>query len=215
MRKKIFTIIAFIIITILFVIPASSSNINIISNSENIDNSNKELKSKNLNLELGDIVWRWVDADLFPLFQFFMHPLMVTDIVGNDYEFIEANGAENVWIRFETEEWIVNNNIFDFVYRLKDDVASYSDIEAAISFAKSQEGKKFAPLFDLYTGIFHYKNANPDDPNDPLSDEWYCTELIWAAYYTPGIDIDSNQGYIVLPIDIHLSPLFDKVDLVE
>ena len=215
MRKKIVTIIAFAIIIMLFILPVSSSNIEIIKNTEDKNNSIKELKSYNLNLELGDIVWRWVDADIFPLFQFFMHPLMVTDIIGNDYEFIESNGAENVWVRTETEEWIVNNNIFDFVYRLKDDVASSSDIESAIIFAKSQEGQNFVPLFDLYTGTFHYKNPDPDDPNDPLSDDWYCTELIWAAYYNQGIDIDSNGGDIILPIDIHLSTLFDKVNLVE
>ena len=176
---------------------------------------NQKTKASTLNLELGDIVWRWVDADIFPLFQFFMHPLMVTDIIGNEYEFIESNGAKNVWLRTETEEWITNNNIFDFVYRLKDEVASDLDIENAINFAKSQEGKKFAPLFDIYTGIFHIKNSNPDDPNDPLSDSWYCTEIIWAAYYNQGIDIDSNGGTIVIPIDIHMSPLFDQVTLID
>ncbi len=176
---------------------------------------NQKTKVSTLNLELGDIVWRWVDADIFPLFQFFMHPLMVTDIIGNEYEFIESNGAKNVWLRTETEEWITNNNIFDFVYRLKDEVASDLDIENAINFAKSQEGKKFAPLFDIYTGIFHIKNSNPHDPNDPLSDSWYCTEIIWAAYYNQGIDIDSNGGTIVIPIDIHMSPLFDQVTLID
>jgi hypothetical protein len=176
---------------------------------------NQKTKVSSLNLEKGDIVWRWVNADIFPLFQFFMHPLMVTDIIGEEYEFIEANGAVDVWTRTETEEWITNNNIFDFVYRLKDDVASELDIQNAINFAKSQVGKKFVPLFDIYTGRFHIKNSNPDDPNDPLSDSWYCTEIIWAAYYNQGIDIDSNGGSIVLPIDIHMSPLFDQVTLIE
>ncbi len=213
MKNKIILIITLIIISIIM-IPASSSKIIF---KEYHQKSEKTIESNNidLNLERGDIVWRWVDADIFPLFQFFMHPLMVTDIIGNEYEFIESNGAENVWVRTETDEWIVNNNIFDFVYRLKDDVASYLDILSAIEFAKSQEGKKFVPLFDFYTQTFHYKNANPDDPNDPLSDDWYCTELIWAAYYNQGIDIDSNGGVIILPIDIHMSPLFDKVNLIE
>ncbi|MCK5301234.1 MAG: hypothetical protein KAJ21_04955 [Thermoplasmatales archaeon] len=215
MKNKIITIFAIMILLICFIIPASSTRINF-SNEIRISRlSNESTEFSNLNLELGDIVWRWVDGDIFPLFQFFMHPLMVTDIIGDEYEFIESNGAEDVWVRTETEEWIVDNNIFDFVYRLKEGIASYSDIQSAINFAKSQEGKKFAPLFDIYTGTFHVKNSNPDDPNDYLSDDWYCTELIWAAFYNQGIDIDYNGGDFIIPIDIHLSPIFNKIDLID
>ena len=215
MKNKIITIFVIMILLICFIIPASSTRINF-SNEIRISRlSNESTEFSNLNLELGDIVWRWVDADIFPLFQFFMHPLMVTNIIGDEYEFIESNGAEDVWVRTETEEWIVDNNIFDFVYRLKEGLASYSDIQSAINFAKSQEGKKFAPLFDIYTGTFHVKNSNPDDPNDYLSDDWYCTELIWAAFYNQGIDIDYNGGDFIIPIDIHLSPIFDKINLID
>jgi len=204
MKNKIITIFVIMILLICFIIPASSTRINF-SNEIRISRlSNESTEFSNLNLELGDIVWRWVDADI-----------LVTDIIGDEYEFIESNGAEDVWVRTETEEWIVDNNIFDFVYRLKEGIASYSDIQSAINFAKSQEGKKFAPLFDIYTGTFHVKNSNPDDPNDYLSDDWYCTELIWAAFYNQGIDIDYNGGDFIIPIDIHLSPIFDKIDLID
>ena len=179
----------------------------------NSDKSNEETKTSGLNLKPGDIVWRWVDAETFPLFQYFMHPLMCTGCVGDKYEFIEANGAKDVWIITESEQWIKNNNIFDFVYRVKDEIASDTDIQNAIDFAKSQEGKKFAPLFDFYNFTFHEKNSNPNDPDDPLSDAWYCTELIWAAYDNQGIDIDSNEGSIVMPFDIHASPNLDKIPL--
>jgi uncharacterized protein YycO len=179
----------------------------------NSDVSRKETKTSGLNLKPGDIVWRWVDAETFPLFQFFMHPLMCTGCIGDNYEFIEANGVKDVWIRMESERWIKNNNIFDFVYRVKDEIASDADIQNAIDFAKSQEGKKFAPLFDLDTFTFHKKNSNPNDPDDPLSDAWYCTEIIWAAYDNQGIDIDSNKGSIVMPFDIHTSPYLDKIPL--
>ena len=215
MKNKIITIFTIIILLINFSITTISTKTNDSNEIRISILSDENTRYSNLNLELGDIVWRWVDADIFPLFQFFMHPLMVTDIIGDEYEFIESNGVENVWVRTETEEWIVNNNIFDFVYRLKEGIASYSDIQSAINFAKSQEGKNFAPLFDLYTGTFHVKNANPDDPNDYLSDDWYCTELIWAAYYNQGIDIDYNGGDFIIPIDIHLSPLFDKINLID
>ena len=179
----------------------------------NSDISSEETKISGLNLEPGDIAWRWVDAETFPLFQYFMHPLMCTGCVGDKYEFIEANGVKDVWIRIESEQWRKDNNIFDFVCRVKDEIASDIDIQNAIDFAKSQEGKKFAPLFDFYNFTFHEKNSNPNDPDDNLSDAWYCTELIWAAYYNRGIDIDSNKGSIVMPFDIHTSPYLDKIPL--
>lgn len=37
--------------------------------------------------------------------------------------------------------------------------------------------------------------------------KWYCSKLIWAAYYSVfGIDLDSDGGYIVYPRDILRSP---------
>ena len=210
--KKIKKILFILIIILICNSISASSKIIKLNENIKIETSNKI----NLNLEPGDIVWRWVDANIFPLLQFFMHPLMVTDIIGDKYEFIEANGAKNVWIRTESAEWVLDNNIFDFVYRLKDDIASPSDIQNAINFAKSQEGKRFVPLYDINTGIFHIKNSNPNDPNDPLSDSWYCTELIWAAYYNQGIKIESTIiEEVILPIDFHLSPLFNKENLID
>jgi len=162
----------------------------------NSDESNEEIKTSGLNLKPGDIAWRWIDAETFPLFQYFMHPLMCTGYFGDKYEFIEANGVKDVWIRIESEQ-------------------CDTDIQNAIDFAKSQEGKKFAQLFDFYNFTFHEKNSNPNDPYDNLSDAWYCTELIWAAYYNQGIDIDSNEGSIVMPFDIHTSPNLDKILLED
>ena len=192
--------------------PTKKINSNIIDYT-NLEVSSEKTKTSGLNLKPGDIVWRWVDSEIFPLFQFFMHPLMCTGHVGDNYEFIEANGVKDVWIRLESEQWIKNHNIFDFVYRVKDEIASDTDIQNAIDFAKSQEGKRFAQLFDFYNFTFHYKNSNPNDPDDNLSDAWYCTELIWASYYNQGIDIDSNEGSIVMPFDIHTSPYLDKIPL--
>jgi len=194
--------------------PTKKVNSNLTSYT-NSDVSNEETKTSGLNLKPGDIAWRWVDSETFPLFQYFMHPLMCTECVGDKYEFIEANGVKDVWIRTESEQWIKDKNIFEFIYRVKDEIASDTDIQNAIDFAKSQEGKKFAPLFDFNTFTFQRKNSNPNDPDDPLSDVWYCTEIIWAAYYNQGINIDSNNGSIVMPFDIHTSPYLDKIPLEE
>jgi uncharacterized protein YycO len=48
----------------------------------------------------------------------------------------------------------------------------------AIEFAESQIGKPYLITF-------------PKDPC-PSSKEWYCSELLWAAYLHQGIDIDKN-----------------------
>ncbi|MBS3778345.1 MAG: hypothetical protein KGY50_03520, partial [Candidatus Thermoplasmatota archaeon] len=59
---------------------------------------------------------------------------------------------------------------------------------------------------------YHEKNQNPNDETDPLSNKWYCTELIWAAFMNQGINIDFNDGPI-LPIDFHLSPELQRVSI--
>ncbi len=43
------------------------------------------------------------------------------------------------------------------------------------------------------------------------SDCWYCSLLVWQAYYyVAGIDVDSNGGAYVFPNDIIRSPVFDN-----
>ena len=47
----------------------------------------------------------------------------------------------------------------------------------AIDFIKRQLGKRFQ---NNWTN----KNYNPEDvENDTYANEWYCSELLWAAYY--------------------------------
>jgi hypothetical protein len=76
-------------------------------------------------------------------------------------------------------------------------------IQNAIDFARRQVGKEFQIEWIN-------KNYNPTDvKNDSLANKWYCSELIWAAYYNcynefpentdeelyvygQGIDIDFN-----------------------
>ena len=42
---------------------------------------------------------------------------------------------------------------------------------------------------------------------------WYCSLLVWqAVYYTTGIDLDPNQGYMVYPNDLIRSPYFDNTE---
>ncbi len=72
--------------------------------------------------------------------------------------------------------------------------ASPSQKESAADFADSQLNK---PYQHIPTG----KDPSPD------SDAWYCSELVWAAYYQAGIDIDQNgwdYPHVVEPFEISL-----------
>ena len=70
-------------------------------------------------------------------------------------------------------------------------------INNAINFTKRQLGKKFQGEF---FGIKADKNYDPSDlTNDSYADEWYCSELIWAAYYNCNNPFPKNEpvnGYI-------------------
>jgi len=57
----------------------------------------------------------------------------------------------------------------------------------AIQFAKKQLGKPFQ-------GEWINKNFDPTDTsNDSLANNWYCSELIWAAYYNCNQNFSGNK----------------------
>lgn len=60
---------------------------------------------------------------------------------------------------------------------------------AAVDFAWSQ---LYSPYQDPYE--CWWASPDPNDPDDPYSGQWYCAELVWAAYYNQGIDIDAHPG---------------------
>ena len=160
-----------------------------------------------VNLKKGDIVTRNVDADRFPLFKDFKHPLMYTgENITNDtgvvikYAFIEANGGGNVEYWNYTKEKLVES-IHKTIFRVVN--ANDIQIDNAVKFLKSQLGKKFQTIIE--------EMVKENDPTK--NDSWYCTEIIWAAYYNcdydpadgiygHGIDIDCNKGLNVWPWDI-------------
>ena len=136
------------------------------------------------------------------------------------YEFIEANSEHGVRRIFYSESILNNTLIYKKFARVK--TANVTQKKNAILFAESQIGKEFE--WDMF---FHNNNV-PNESNDSFSDSWYCTELVWAAYYNcnhtsdekiygEGIDIDRN-GWgkdslifsMVWPLDILLD---DDVDV--
>lgn len=75
---------------------------------------------------------------------------------------------------------------------LRVSIASNTKINTAIEFCKSQLGKEY----DLDI---------PNKDTEANQPDWYCSELVWAAYYRQGIDIETtntvNQPGIT-PLDI-------------
>jgi uncharacterized protein YycO len=72
---------------------------------------------------------------------------------------------------------------------------------AAVSWAIARIGSPYQKWFDENGFPHPEKCADPNNPFVSTSDEWYCSELVWAAYFNQGIDIDNN-GWGILPYGI-------------
>lgn len=150
-----------------------------------------ESNCKIYQLEPGDIAFRTVSNIID-------HCLIYVEYLPNNdtYKLIEANMTTGVHYRYLTKKTLEGEE-YNLFARVK--TANTTQKQNAIQFAIRQLKK---PFDKYYTE--HNKNYNPNDPNDPYSDWWYCSELIWAAYYNcnhhpdeeiygEGIDIDRNE----------------------
>ncbi len=72
------------------------------------------------------------------------------------------------------------------IFRLAD--ADSSQINGAIDFFISQLGKTYL--------------LSPVKKTSSNSLGWYCSELVWASYYSQGINLFDSNDPIVLPIDL-------------
>jgi hypothetical protein len=209
--KKIYLMLDIISLLTIFILiffnstPIESFNNNILSKTFN---KNKILDEIRFNeLKPGDIAFKHPDIfpDYFPTI--IDHCLLFIEFneSTNKYIFIEA-GIHNSCVQYRNE---TKENITDIMWgpfaRVRN--ANLYQKNNAINFTKRQLGKKFQGEF---FGINANKNFNPEDiKNDIYADEWYCSELIWAAYYNcdnpfpnekpkngykygEGIDIDRN-----------------------
>lgn len=205
-------IIAYLLIFLL-IFSSSLPAKNIIENNNQIYiqilNKNKLYDEILINeLEPGDIAFKHPDIfpDYFPTI--IDHCLLFIEFNKStgEYIFIEA-GIHNSCVQYrnETKENILGKMWGPFA-RVRN--ANSYQINNAINFSKRQLGKKFQGEF---FGINADKNYNPEDiKNDTFANEWYCSELVWAAYYNcnnpfpkeepkngylygDGIDIDRNQ----------------------
>lgn len=173
-----------------------------------------------MELRPGDIAFKHPEAFRGPVI--IDHCLLCIDYdnVTDTYEFVEAHYHYGVQRRFEKRSNLSRLEWGPFARVI---TASDEQKKNAIDFAILQVGKEFQK-------DWINKNYNPlDIENDSLANEWYCSELIWAAYYNcnnsfmkakresdyiygDGIDIDRNgwngikDFVIVAPRDI----LYDR-----
>ncbi len=222
MKKiSIFIIVSIIIIIIIIII---SFQTNFIVDSISIENNRfKDIGKNSLNIQFekfnvselktGDIAFKHPDAfpDFFPTI--IDHCLLFigyNELTG-EYSFIEASIMGSKVKYTNVSKALITEECWGPFGRVK--TANSTQIENAIDFVKTQLGKRFQ---NEWTN----KNYNPEDTkNDSLADKWYCSELIWAAYfncnnnfpkdkptegyiYGEGIDLDWNGGSIVRPKEI-------------
>ena len=84
------------------------------------------------------------------------------------------------------------NTLKDIIKRVK--TATQAQINSAVSWACNQVGKSY----------FVSTSKSPDPDNE----FWYCSELVWAAFYWQGIYLDQNDneasgGSVVMPHEIN------------
>lgn len=103
--------------------------------------------------------------------------------VGNN-TLIEANGVVRYRNFTQFSQWC-KNYIF-----LRVRTANESQRQAAVEWAKSKIGLPYQVFFDF--PWFGLKIADTDK-QFPTAHELYCSELLWAAYYNQGIDLDRDR----------------------
>lgn len=203
--KGIISFTVFILLSFPLLLPISSppSIINSLAIGHNQDYVS--LFEQNLsNLKPGDIAFKF--PDVFPNYfpKIIDHCLIYVEFDKSTglYVFIEANVPNKIVQYVYEKESSLTKLPYGPVARVKH--ANDTQKLNAIDFAKNQVGKSFQM-------IVINKNYNPEDiNNDPYANEWYCSELIWAAYYNcnnsfpesepqlgyvygEGIDLDRNR----------------------
>lgn len=176
-----------------------STNLSISTHEQNQFFSNQNLTK----LQPGDIAFKHPEVfpDYFPTIIDHCLLFVEYDNTTDRYVFIEA-GIPHDRVQYRSvSESELTGPFFGPFARVKH--ANDTQKQNAIDFAKRQIGKSFQ-------GEWINKNYNPEDTaNDTFADEWYCSELVWAAYYNcnnsfpeeepvdgyvygEGIDLDRN-----------------------
>ena len=136
-------------------------------------------------LEIGDILfceWEYYNAD--PGWDH------VAIYIG-DNRFIEATAAGDGSVRVIELDWLTRYTKAICYGQVH--TATMPQRLAAVAFAQSQLGKPYQYLD--FSKLMMNRSKNPS----PTSKAWYCTELVWAAYYHQKINLDLKGVY---PVDL-------------
>ena len=165
------------------------------------ENINNKLKVPTY-LEIGDLLFCDIDEEFISKAQSFgieipfiyTNPGLYDDHVAiyiGDNKFIEASpyhsDSENEKLYGVVISGIGLLKLWSKNIRYGKVNATSEQKENAVEWAINQLGQ---PYQSDYTN----KNCDPKDKKDKYSDEWYCTELVWAAYKSQGIDLDKNTA---------------------
>lgn len=149
-------------------------------------------------VEIGDILMvdvRWDQSSVGP--RPGPHNEHAALYIGGNY-FIHAGGdlGDTVCVK-NYSRFYTNVKNFAFV-RVK--TANQSQRQAAVDWAMFRQCSKYQ-YWDRFPW-YGKKIADPDERH-PTANSWYCFELVWAAYYNQGIDIDSTGWELDPPYNLY------------
>lgn len=159
-------------------------------------------EKKVVDLETGDIL---VSMSQRLCFYPHGHAAIVTD--GEKNEILEARSYRVGSCPCNLSKW---SKLSSFVVlRLKDEVVrefekmSYENpaIEAAVYARENMDGLKYS----LFKDVRPLRGTSPEYTQ--------CAHLVWYAYYSVGLDIDENRGFIVKPVDFLKSDVLEIVQV--
>ncbi len=138
-------------------------------------------------LRQGDILTR--DADLIPFMG--AHDALYL----GDGQIIDALPEGGIQVR-TLEGFVADSGAYVIAHRLVE--WSEAVAQGAVDYAIAHIGTPY-----------DYNYFGGKDTEDVM----YCSEMVWRAYLSQGIDLDSNGGAWVWPDDIVNSPLLVEVEL--
>jgi len=154
-------------------------------------------------MKAGDIIQiHREDSGPFWGFFYWEHTLMY---IGND-TMIHAGApvkTANIYEYFSNNVKITNYVI------LRPNGITQAQKDSAVNFVKNQIGKPY----ELWSLFRFTKQVNPEPDN--LGYGYYCTELVWAAYFQAGLDLEIAQIGLVNPMEIYMSRKLDIIHIIS
>jgi uncharacterized protein YycO len=147
--------------------------------------ANSELKSQGAIGAPGDILVTLDGTSSGSLAWAGGHAAVVSDVSGYTVESFGNKGNLN-GVRHWINDWTTR---YEKVKGLRVNGANLSDYSYAASYARQQIGKPY-----------NYNFFNIETTNS-----FYCSQLVWRAFYNRGFDL--NDGWAVWPVDLIESPL--------